>query len=134
MSAKKFAQAVKGEAHIYVLTYTPAPVTRRLAAVLTTKTNPIPEKYRDFAEMFSLEAAGLLPDYNAMEYRIDFKPSSQLLYGPIYALSKKELEVLYKYLDTSISKGWIRCFTSPARTPIMFVSKKGRSLCLCVDY
>jgi len=54
--------------------------------------------------VFSLEAIGILPDYYIMQYYIDLEPGSQLLYGPIYTLLEKELEVLREYLNTSIEK------------------------------
>ena len=44
--------------------------------------------------VFSKEAAGVLPEYHTMEHRIDLEPGTQPLYGPVYALSEKELEVL----------------------------------------
>jgi hypothetical protein len=69
-----------------------------------------------------------------MEYYIDLEPGSQLLYGPIYTLLERELEVLREYLDTSLEKGWIYCSTSPAGIPIIFVPKKGGGLYLYIDY
>ena len=134
LSAKKFAQAVKHEAYIFALTILPVTGGRRVAAMTTMNANPIPEKYQDFMGVFSKEAAGMLPDHHTMEHRIDLEPGSQPPYGPVYALSEKELEVLREYLDTSLAKGWIRRSTSPAGAPIMFVPKKGGGLRLCVDY
>jgi hypothetical protein len=69
-----------------------------------------------------------------MEYYIDLEPGFQPPYGPVYALSERELEVLREYLNTSLEKGWIRCSTSPASTPIMFVPKKGGGLYLYINY
>jgi Reverse transcriptase (RNA-dependent DNA polymerase)/RNase H-like domain found in reverse transcriptase/Integrase zinc binding domain/Chromo (CHRromatin Organisation MOdifier) domain len=134
LSAKKFARAVKNEAYIFVLTTVPAPGGRRVAAVSVMRTNSIPREYRDFAEVFSTKAAGMLPDHHTMEHRIELESGSQPPYGPIYALSEKELEVLREYLESSLVKGWIRRSTSPAGAPIMFVPKKGGGLRLCVDY
>jgi hypothetical protein len=57
------------------------------------------------------------------------------LWGPIYALSEKELAALREYLDEMISIGKIRPLKSPAGAPILFVPKAhGRGLRLCVDY
>ena len=56
-------------------------------------------------------------------------------WGPIYALSEKELGVLREYLDTMLASGKIRSSKSPAGAPILFVPKKeGRGLHLCMDY
>jgi hypothetical protein len=45
-----------------------------------------------------------------------------------------ELEALKKWLDENLSKGFICTSSSPAGTPILFIKKCDRSLCLCVDY
>ena len=56
-------------------------------------------------------------------------------WGPIYALSVKELEVLREHLDTMLKSSKIRPSKSPAGAPILFVPKDhGRGLHLCVDY
>ena len=56
-------------------------------------------------------------------------------WGPIYTLSKMELQVLREYLHTLLKSGKIRPSKSPAGAPILFVPKDdGRSLRLCVDY
>jgi hypothetical protein len=69
-----------------------------------------------------------------MEYYIDLEPGSQPLYGSVYTLLERELEVLREYLNTSLEKGWIRYSTSPAGAPIIFVPKKGGGLYLYIDY
>ncbi|SGY15941.1 BQ5605_C012g06708 [Microbotryum silenes-dioicae] len=55
-------------------------------------------------------------------------------FGPLYPLSKKELQALSTWIDENLSKGFIRPSTSPAGAPILFVHKKDGSLRLCVDY
>ena len=56
-------------------------------------------------------------------------------WGPVYALSEKELVVLKEYLDTMLAGCKIRPSKSPIGAPILFVPKKeGRGLRLCVDY
>ncbi len=55
-------------------------------------------------------------------------------FGPIYSLSRVELETLKTWLEDNLSKGFIRSSSSPAGTPILFVKKSDGSLRLCVDY
>ncbi len=132
LSAKEFVKKTRDEPFVYSLSITP---TGRLVATMVTKEPPrVPEEYEDLADVFSKEAAGMLPDHHTMEHRIELEPGSSPPYGPVYALSEKELEVLRDYLDTSIAKGWIRRSTSSAGAPIIFVPKKGGGLRLCVDY
>ena len=130
LGAKEFVRTLKNEKHVFALTRVPTGV-RRVGAV---EAKTVPEEYQYVARVFSKEAAGILPDHHSMEHRIDLEPGTKPPYGPIYALSEKELEVLREYLETSEAKGWIRRSTSPAGAPIMFVPKKGGGLRLCVDY
>jgi hypothetical protein len=94
----------------------------------------VPEEFQDIIRVFSKEAAGVLLNHHSMEHKIDLEPGTKPPYGPIYALLKKELEVLQEYLEINEEKGWIRRSTSEARAPIIFVLKKGGGLRLYVDY
>ena len=131
LSAKEFVRALKDEKHVFVLTRVPTGV-RRVGAMATK--GSVPEEFQDIVRVFSKEAAGILPNHHSIEHKIDLEPGTKPLYGPIYTLSEKELEVLREYLETSEEKGWIRRSTSETGAPIMFVPKKGGGLRLCVDY
>jgi hypothetical protein len=52
----------------------------------------------------------------------------------IYLLSKRELEILKKYINENLVKGYIKPSKSLARFTIFFVSKKDRKLRIYVDY
>ena len=49
-------------------------------------------------------------------------------------MSRDELEVLKKYLEDNLSKGYIRASFFPAAAPVLFVKKPGGGLRFCVDY
>ena len=55
-------------------------------------------------------------------------------YGPLYNMSIEELQVLRKYLDEQLEKGFIRASKSPAAAPVLFAKKPGGGLRFCVDY
>ena len=56
-------------------------------------------------------------------------------WGPLYALSEKEFQVLREYLDTMLKSRKIRPSKSPAGALILFVPKDyGCGLRFCVDY
>jgi len=56
-------------------------------------------------------------------------------WGPIYPLSEVELQTLQEWLKEMERTGKIKRSTSPAGSPILFISKPhGRGLRLCVDY
>ena len=76
-----------------------------------------------------------LPPHRSFDYTIVMVEEKEPPWGPIYALSEKELEVLRKYLTDMLTSGKIRPSKSSACTPILFVLKKeGRGLHLCVNY
>ena len=94
----------------------------------------LPEEYRDFGELFSESEANKLPPHRPGDHRIDLKEGTVPSFGPLYSLSRQELEALRKWLDENLAKGFIRTSSSSAGAPILFVKKKDGSLRLCVDY
>ena len=90
--------------------------------------------YDDFKDVFSEDAAGILPETSEYDHAIDVAGGEQPPFGPLYSLSEKELSVLRQYLDSSLKKGWIRESQSPAGAPILFTPKEDGTLRLCVDY
>ena len=93
----------------------------------------LPEEYCNYADVFSVENASLLPAHKASGHAIDLDGKDPP-YGPLYNLSNTELGVLQTYLDNTLAKGWIRHSVSPAGAPILFVPKKDGGLQLCIDY
>ena len=81
----------------------------------------------NYIDIFSKEFAGeLLLNYlGDHAIKIDGK---DLLYGPLYNLFARELEVLHQYLNKILEKRWIKPFTSLIRVFILFILKKDRSL------
>jgi hypothetical protein len=87
-----------------------------------------------FKDVFSEEAARLLPDNIPYDYLIDLVPGTDPLHKLIYGLSKNELKVLKEYIEKALARGWIRESKSPAGALVLFVPKKDGHLRLCVDY
>ena len=94
----------------------------------------ITEEYHDFLPLFSEIAARELPPRRSYDYTIPLKEGFNPPFGPIYSLSRVELEALKTWLEDNLSKGFIRSSSSPACAPILFVKKSDGSLRLCVDY
>jgi hypothetical protein len=57
-----------------------------------------------------------------------------VLWGPLYNMTKEELLVLRKILTNHLEKGWIRVSKLPAGALVFFVRKPGGGLRFCVDY
>jgi hypothetical protein len=68
----------------------------------TSKQNAFPPEYEDYADVFSIEQAGLLPPHHNLEHRIELKDGKMPPFGPIYALAEKEQQKLRKYLETNL--------------------------------
>ncbi len=88
-----------------------------------------------FAALFKEETtAKALPKHQSWDHEVELEPGKAPTFGPIYALSEKELGVLREYIDENLKKGFIRESKSPAGYPILFAPKKDGKLRLCVDY
>ena len=94
----------------------------------------VPEKYRDFLDMFSPGEAKILPPHRPYDLKIETEGDSAPPFGKLYNMSEKELKALKDYIDDMLGKGFIRSSNSPAGAPVLFVKKKDGSLRLCVDY
>ena len=60
--------------------------------------------------------------------------SKQPGYGPLYSMFQREFQVLKKFLDENLAKGFIRASFFPAAAPVLFLKKLGGSFRLCVNY
>jgi Reverse transcriptase (RNA-dependent DNA polymerase) len=49
-------------------------------------------------------------------------------------MTAQELEVLKKYLDENLSKGFIRSSLSPVASPVLMVRKPNGGIRVCIDY
>ena len=75
-----------------------------------------------------------LPELDGVAHPIDLTEGKEPPYMLIYNLSQKELEVLRKYLEENLGKGWIHKSKSPVGAPVLFTPKADGSLQLCIDY
>jgi hypothetical protein len=55
-----------------------------------SKQNAFSPKYEDYADIFSIKQARLLPPHYNLEYRIELEDGKMPPFGPIYALAEKE--------------------------------------------
>ncbi len=93
----------------------------------------LPEKYKDFVDVFEKINADHLPAHSPYDCPIDLEGHSPP-FGPIYGLSEPEFQALCDYLTENLAKGFIQHSKSLASAPILFVKKKDGSLRLYVDY
>ena len=87
----------------------------------------------NYINIFNKKFAGELLFNYLRDYAIKINNKNPL-YGPLYSLFIRELEVLRQYLDKILEKKWIKSFISLIGVPILFVLKKDKSLWLYINY
>jgi len=95
----------------------------------------VPMEFREYVWIMGKEAADRIPEHRPYDCKIELKEGAMAPWAPIYPLSELELQTLREWLKEMEKTGKIQRFTSPAGSPILFVSKpNGRGLQLYVDY
>jgi transposase InsO family protein len=89
--------------------------------------------YHQWRKLFSKRKADQLPPHRIYDHKIPLEPGKTPPFGPLYNMSRPELEALRNWLKENLDKGFIEPSSSPAASPVLFV-KKGDGLRLCIDY
>src|SRR5260221_2997084 len=105
-----------------------------LQPMATDTLNNIPAKYHNFSDIFSGEKAGTLTPHRPYDLQINVEEGAKPIHRPIYSLSPLELVALQEFLKEHTKSGFIHPRKSPLGSPTLFIKKKHRSLCLCVDF
>jgi hypothetical protein len=87
----------------------------------------------EFPDVFPDDLPGMPPE-RSIEFKIELLPSTTPISKAPYKTSREELAELKIQLKDLLDKGFIRPSSSPWGCPALFVSKKDKGLCLCVDY
>jgi hypothetical protein len=88
---------------------------------------------RDFPGMFPDELPGM-PPKRAIEFMIELQPGMAPIAKALYKMSPVELADLKIQLQDLLDKGFIHQSSSLWCCATLFVPKKDKELCLCVDY
>ncbi|KAA0722980.1 Retrovirus-related Pol polyprotein from transposon 297 [Triplophysa tibetana] len=94
----------------------------------------IPSDYMEFKDVFSKQAATLLPPHRSWDCAIDLLPGATPPKGRVYPLSIPERKAMEDYIEETLSQNFIRSSTSPAASSFFFVGKKDGGLRPCIDY
>jgi hypothetical protein len=87
----------------------------------------------EFPDVFPDDLPGM-PPQRAIEFRIELQPGTAPISKAPYKMSREELAELKIQLKDLLDKCFIHPSSSPWGSPALFVSKKDKGLCLCVDY
>lgn len=93
----------------------------------------IPPEYHELLKVFSKQQAKTLPPHRPYDHKIPLQQGKEPPFGPMYSMSRDELQALRDWLDDNLHKGFIRQSSSPAAAPVLFVKKKDGSLRLFAD-
>jgi hypothetical protein len=88
---------------------------------------------REFLDVFPNDLPGLSPE-GAIEFKMELQPGSAPIARAPYKMSLVEMKELKIQLQGLLDKGYIHPSTSPWGCLVLFVEKKDKELCLCVDY
>jgi hypothetical protein len=88
---------------------------------------------REFPNVFPDDLLEMPPE-RAIEFKIKLQPSIAPISKSLYKMSWEELAELKIQLKDLLDKGFICLSSSPWGCPALFISKKDKGLCLCVDY
>ena len=92
------------------------------------------ELLAEYEDVFPDELPRGLPPKRSVEMSINLEENTKPKIGPIYKLSKTELEEMKKQIDEALGLGFIRPSISPWGSPVLFTPKKDGSLRMCIDY
>jgi hypothetical protein len=92
------------------------------------------EKLHDFLPLFKKKLADTLPPHRLYDHKISLKEGFTPPFGPLYKMSRNELQVAWEWLQKNLSKGFVRASSSSEEAPILFAKKKDGSLRFCIDY
>jgi hypothetical protein len=105
------------------------------ASVHHTMTKSIEEipVVRECLDVFPDDLLGM-PYERDIEFKIELQPGTTPISKALYKMSREDLAKLKIQLKDLLDKGFIHPSSSPLGCPALFVSKKDKGLCLCVDY
>src|SRR5260221_4655547 len=94
----------------------------------------VPERYKDFADIFYETAFAHLPPHKAWDHAIELHPKAKLPRGRTFPLSPAEQKELDTFLRENLANRRIHLSKSMIGAPVFFIKKKEGSLRLVQDY
>jgi hypothetical protein len=94
----------------------------------------LPDWLRDLSAAFLPRLADQLPPHRSWDHRIELMPGREPPYQKSRPLSPAELQVVRKWLDDNLSKGFIRESRARCAAPLLLAAKPGGGVRICQDY
>jgi hypothetical protein len=111
------------------------PIVHIKASVCHTVAKSIEEipMVQEFLDVFPDDLSGM-PHKRDIEFNIELQPDMAPIAKAPYKMSHVELAELKIQLQDLLDKGFVHPNSSPWGCLALFISKKDKDLCLCVDY
>ena len=84
----------------------------------------VPPEYHRWLSVFDEKAASRLPEHKPYDHGIDLKEGFIPKVSKIYPMTPEEEELLKKFLEENLAKGYIEKSNSPQASGIFYVPKK----------
>ncbi len=85
----------------------------------------VPEEYHDLLDIFSKKYSDTLLPHQKYDYKIILEEEQKYSHALFYKMSPQELDVVKRYLDSHLAKGFIQASSAPYSSPVLFVKKPG---------
>ena len=93
----------------------------------------LPRVVCEYDDVFPDELPGL-PPQRVVDFGIKLHPGTSPISMTTHRMAPVELQELRVQLQELLDKGFIRLSTSPWGAPVLFATKKDKTLRLCIDY
>ena len=94
----------------------------------------LPFWLNDLNEAFLPQLADQIPPHRSWDHKIELMPGKEPRYSKNRPLSSQELQVVRKWLDENLTKGFIRESRARCAAPLMLAAKPGGGVRICQDY
>ncbi|RAL60401.1 hypothetical protein DID88_000176 [Monilinia fructigena] len=94
----------------------------------------LPSWLRDLFTGFLPSLANELPPRRSWDHKIEIMPGKEPPYNKGRPMSPAELQVVRKWLDDNLNKGFIRESRSRSAAPLLLAAKPGGGVRICQDY
>ena len=104
---------------------------------LTNPKTVVPVEYYNFFNVFSKDISNTLRPYWKYDHKIELlkdKDLSNFSYSAFQGMSVFQLEVMKKFLEEHLKKGFIKTISAPCSSLILLGKKLGGGIKFCVDY
>jgi hypothetical protein len=95
----------------------------------------LPDKYQNFADMFSKNESSILPPHRSIDHKIELLPNAAPFKAyPLYNMSANQLITLKKYLTKALRKKWIVPNAAEYEFLVLFAKKPNGGLRFYMNY